>query len=784
GDQRLDIDVGFSGLDAITLAVTFDAATDVSAPIDAPVINSSIEVNASANLLAPELTVSRVEARVGNETRVFTDAQVRDFFIDPKIAVGALVAQIDLDELSPLMRAALPTLEMSGVVSAKTEPLEFTLSSIAPLPSLDTAMTVNADSIDVSFGPHRIESLNTALEARVADDQAEANWSLSVDRLASGDFRALGLTLELEATSAFSRWVAAPESPPSEAALSAKATVNLTAVESPFGGARTLRTDVALESLVDLFRGRGVERPLQLTLTQRVASASTPAQRVQAIRLKSSIDLWDLRGTRLDTRSALSIESVSSTVAEDAIVKLPRLEGALTLSRAGQRIRAPLAKLEIGDLFDFDARVDVERFASTAPRIREAKVYLAPFSISDVLALVPEVLRPSTKVSGVVALDADLEGTVPIPTLARTFEAPTFGPSVSDSIDATGQLLERLAALFSGGLPFRGNVGFELNDFTARDQGLDIAGLSVDVDLNVLDDGPQVELAALIGEMKAPARIADLSAQANLGFRGRTIASDAFVKLGRYEGPALPKPLMGATAEWRLAYEVGGAFAVDKLLLEAPDRDGKLRASFLIQEPLRVFRNQSYAIEGMPGVDITARVESTLRIDSDAPILVPGVELDGGFGLSGEARIADGIIALNGFGFADHLSVSNAAAVVTDIDGGLPFELRLATRPVDGFVPLPQPVLFGGGTLRIATDRRVRVASSRPLYFSRIRRYQRANGVRIREIVASGYTISHLELDGRLRNAAIIAERARLSVLGGDIEGSMAVRISGERSVS
>ncbi|MEO1174441.1 MAG: hypothetical protein AAFX94_20660 [Myxococcota bacterium] len=299
-----------------------------------------------------------------------------------------------------------------------------------------------------------------------------------------------------------------------------------------------------------------------------------------------------------------------------------------------------------------------------------------------------------------------------------------------------------------------------------------------------MESGPKLEVALLLDTLEQPASLGGVALNSSIAFSRRTLESDTFLRVGRYEGPSLPKPLRDATLEWKSTYTVGGAFAVEKLAALAPDRDGRLIGTFLMQTPLRVLRERGWEQPGMPGVDINAELEGGLRISDDAPLTVPGIDVDGGFGFASVLRVKDGIIDSEGVVTAQRLSLENETVVVSEVDGGVPFQVSLATQPKDGYVTLPQRVLFGDGRVRVGIGQQVKVASRRPLYFPRIRRYRADRGVRIRSVYARGFEVEYLELSGALRNGGVVAERARLSLLGGDIEGSLSMGLSGDRSVS
>ncbi len=780
--QRLGLYLSFEGYRSIDASLRWEGLTDANAPIDAPPTRSSVALDLRANLIEQTAEISTLTLSVGDSTELKATARATALLSDPTLTIDSLAFDAVLDEIEPIGAAVMPSLEMGGTVHAKVEETSVTASRATS--SLDTGAEVEVESVRGAFGPHRARGLTGRVRVDVTADKARAEGTLDLDSARSGAFEISRAHLELEAETAVSRWLAAVDAPADpEAQLSADASLQLASVSAPGLSLSGLATTARVRGPVDLARERTSDDPLRVVLDQRVARITTAGQRVTTLRMRSDTKLFDLAANGVDSDTTLTVASIQSQVG-DSTIELPTLSSHVVFSRRGQRIRAPVLSARVGDDFSLEGKLDADRVFSSTPSLATAELFVSPFDLERALALLPPAMRPPQQLRGTVGLDASLRGRIPIATLTRAATPPTLGTTLAESLDGVGTTLEGLASLFEQGLPFTGQLSFELNDAAMDDSALNLTGLSVDLDLNVLETGPRFELAMLLAKLSGPSEIANLSLQGALGFEGRTLGTSGVLELGSASGPGLPSPVRNATGNWRMSYEVGGALALERLEVLAPDRDGRLYSSFIIQEPLKVLRDRRYAREGMPGVDVAARVESSLRIDESAPIEVPGQELDGGFGLNGELRISDGLIDLTGVAFADHLSLQNAAAVVTDVDGGIPFDLRFATSDRDGFVAMPQPVLFGDGILRIGVKSGVRIASARPLYYSRLRRYLAGRGVKARRIESKGFLIEHLEIDGGIRDAAVVAERARLTVLGGDIDGSMSMGIRGERSVA
>lgn len=766
GRQRLSAELNFANFDNIAFTVRFDGETDPDAPIDTPPIQSTLDLDLVANLLNQTATLRRAELTVGKGTRFSVTANASDLLGERSVDIGPAKLTTDLDELEAIARAVNPSLRLGGSAELTTSPMRVT--DFPPNPAL---VSITTEALRARFGPHAARGIDSEFKVALDGDQARLDAQVDLAEASSGENRVRGLTLRLQGSSAVASWLG-----PEAGDFSGEATVALNSAETAQATLNGANTTVAVSGPVALIRDGASETPLEFSVTQLLAQAKLPGQRIRRVRVDTNGSLNDLAGNQARLRAKAEVEQIDSQV-EGETVRVPPIAAGLTVARSGQLLTAKDVRLSVGTLFDLRGELVSERTFTQVPRIRRTRLLLKPFDLEKAVALLPAALRPNQRFGGTVSFDAELTGEVPIKTLSAAARPPA-------NLDEVGPFLERLATLFESGLPLNGYVSIETNKVFYEDLSTFARDLSVDFDLNLLESGPKLELALLLETLEQPASLGGLELNTSLAFNRRVIESDTFLKLGRLEGPGLPKPLRDATLEWKATYQVGGAFAVENLAARAPDRDGRLIASFLVQTPLRIIQERSWEQPGMPGIDLIAGLEAGLRIDESAPLTVPGVDVEGAVGFDTRLVIRDGIIDSSGLLTARRLSLENETVVVSDIDGGFPFEVSLATLPQEGYVELPQRVLFGDGRVRVGIGKEVKLASRRPLYFPRIRRYRADRGVRIRSIYARGFEVEYLELDGALRNGQLVAERARLSLLGGDIDGSMSVGLSAERSVS
>jgi hypothetical protein len=115
---------------------------------------------------------------------------------------------------------------------------------------------------------------------------------------------------------------------------------------------------------------------------------------------------------------------------------------------------------------------------------------------------------------------------------------------------------------------------------------------------------------------------------------------------------------------------------------------------------------------------------------------------------------------------------------VQNVNGTLPFDVRLVFGPNDAATPLAFQVGFGGGRVALLTSGDdIRNKPSRPVHYARLVPYRRRQGLSVERIESGVMQLSNIALDARVRDGVLAADRIAMNVLGGDVLGEMAVQL-------
>ncbi|MEO0815594.1 MAG: hypothetical protein AAFY60_22230, partial [Myxococcota bacterium] len=269
-------------------------------------------------------------------------ASATRLFGDPTVRVETLSLTSVLDELEPLIKAAQPAAAAGGALEARLTPTEVTLSEASDLSRLRTGLTVKLDRVRGAFGAQRLRDLDGTIELAVADDSLSASSALTLGLAAGGPLELNDAELDLEMSSALSRWRAAPDAPfDAEETLEARGTLEIGRVSTPDAELDALSTELQLTGPVDVIRGSPkATAPLRLVFGQKIGTIKSGGVRLNGLGFRTTTSLFDLGGNSVDSVANLTIASTQSRLQPNALVKLPKLTGALELHRRGQRVRA------------------------------------------------------------------------------------------------------------------------------------------------------------------------------------------------------------------------------------------------------------------------------------------------------------------------------------------------------------------------------------------------------------------------------------------------------------
>src|SRR5262249_10603246 len=152
GEQRLGVHLHSGGLGDIGLEVTLDSTTHVEKPLPLPELHARGRVRADANLLTQEARLLECTLSLG-EASVFelVAGAKRLFAPSPEIALDRLMMMTSLDELRPLVAAAMPGTDVGGKVRFEVAPFTADLASLQAKAPPSTTMTLSFDDVSAKM---------------------------------------------------------------------------------------------------------------------------------------------------------------------------------------------------------------------------------------------------------------------------------------------------------------------------------------------------------------------------------------------------------------------------------------------------------------------------------------------------------------------------------------------------------------------------------------------------------------------------------------------------------
>jgi hypothetical protein len=141
-------------------------------------------------------------------------------------------------------------------------------------------------------------------------------------------------------------------------------------------------------------------------------------------------------------------------------------------------------------------------------------------------------------------------------------------------------------------------------------------------------------------------------------------------------------------------------------------------------------------------------------------------------------------VGINGRLGADGFGYEAGATSVAGMTGSVPFDLQLYGGRRDDAVVLARTGAVGGGVLSlVVADADVRERPSRPIYYDRLAAYRPSTGLAIATLRQDAYRIDNFRVDGRVEAGMFVADAMSMSLLGGDVTGSMAFQLARDASV-
>ncbi|MEE8410651.1 MAG: hypothetical protein V3T05_13705, partial [Myxococcota bacterium] len=771
-EQRFGVRITSSGLGDIAIDLDWDAVIRMSGDMELPPVHLAAKVGVAVNLLTQELELKPCSMSFGDQTRLDLAARIQSILTQPHLLVDTVAMRSNLGELAPLVAAFVDGAELDGKLTVDAEPFEL---SLAPGRMQRTAASVviRIENLRLVFGANSADGIDATLTLGSDGEIATVRLAGTMEKAAGGGQTARGVGIDVEVRTPLAPWIGG------EPVGDVESTVRLTLDRAGSSKGWTRGFVATLDSRVPivLIKTKTSDTPIESTLELRMTTAGSPQATVRNLDMKLVSSVWDLQGENLDATLATSLGRI--------IVAQPggpmRIDGttlAAQITRRGQRFSIGEFDLATAGTLRLRMQGTVDETRGPAPIFDRFEIRLGPVDLEQAIALAPEstIRKMSADIGGTATAVFRIDGRVPYEELAKLAQPPKIDntDNTADTADTDtppdpavlmqlyAEYLDAWAAQFERGLPFSMSLTFDLNDFVYADAANEVSGVDVKYVFEFLEHGPKTSLDVTVAEVKRPVRARDIHANATFAFGGMDHAGlEATIEgvVGVVERADLPRPLEGAGFDIALGYRIGGDLALDRFVIEAPDRGVRLEASGVISKPLRFAMARAWEKPGLPGLDATLRWSASMEAGDLEPMTIGGPKIGGTIALSGKLRAADGIISLDGLFHTSNFYADDGKTLVDDLSGDLPFDVQLTFDPLPEATVLRRNVAIGSGVIALLTSETdIRQRPARPVYYERLRPYRQRKGLSARRLKSGAHEISDFELEGRLTQGMLLAD--------------------------
>lgn len=778
--QRLGVSVRTSGLGDIALGMKLDATTEVTEP---PVgsLRAQGQLAVVTDLLGQVLEVATCHWQVGELTRVDLEASVSEFLGDPKISLQRLLVASSLGEFSPTAAAVVPGVSFAGELEATLEPFASSVSALAGQQVPSTRLQARGESLDVHVDEIEVDGAAFAASVDLDEDAAKLSINATVKSARSLDQVVRGVAVRLGADTAIAPWLGAADK---SSEVTAHLEVEVESASAPVGQVRGVALAADLVAPIGTVLTR-VGEPVEVTVDLKAQSATAPQGEIGAIDVHLEVSSSDLVAPSAEAFLRAGVNSVTAVQGEETI-KVTDIGVRLRAAKKDDRIDLDELGLRVADLLRLDAHGSVEKATSSVPRVGDFVLNLTADDIRAILALLPAQSRPPGQVEGGVALQLRLNGSVPYRALQAKAQPPALVMENgrvhwAKTVAVYADFGEAWAAELERGLPFVAAMVLDLRNLSFEDDTQQARGVTVDLDFEMQEHGPQMRFEAGVDELRqteAARTVRNASVKLGFGFGSSVTELGLDVTLGTLEDPTLAEAVRDATFSTAIRYRMRGDVILERLRLEAPSLGIVVAAQGLITKPIRLVLARAWEQAELPGVDVDLTWQVGISRPEMRPVTVGGPALGGSVVFSGAIGVHEGVGAVRGNLTADGFTAVAGDTHLEGLSGELPFDIRLAFRPDPEATVLARETGFGGNVVALYTSADdIRNLPARPTYYQRLRPYRLKSGLRIARVRHGPYEITDFELDGRLEQGMLLADWISMHILGGDVVGNLALQL-------
>lgn len=484
---------------------------------------------------------------------------------------------------------------------------------------------------------------------------------------------------------------------------------------------------------------------------QHVASGE---HQVNGTTLSFATTLQDLKGENVALIADLFVDKIQSTVKGQGTFTFPA-QAHLDLVRQKQRFRFKDTVFSLSDWFKMalDGRVDLLDHGAMDT---DLKLAMSDLVLTKMLASLPPEAKAqlgTKKVSGTLGADLRVFGRIPGNVAERFSGAP---------VD-----------LAFAGTPFAVDLGLRFSAFDFFDGPTSVEKASGELKLSTRPEHLESTFKLTADSIDAGEnKMQGLAMNAKVVLDDDEGKVDFAQSLEQVSTPTLSSPLLKQSLQAAVKYERGGDVTLEKFVVQAPSLGTKFTAKARLAEVDDVLEREWLADKTLSHIDadFSSQLQTDLPADQ-SPLKDNPMTLKGLLGFLLDVHVVKGLIKIDGALTSKGFSFSQPGMALKNMTGRMPFtqELRLDANG--------QPA-FAWSTVDILKD------NPRIAYYDELRSYRgEAYGLSIAELQSGNNVVSGIDVHGRWDRGAFYVDHYSMSLLNGDISGTLGFSLGADRAV-
>lgn len=702
------------------------------------------EMELRANLLTRTLTLNKNLWKVGERSFLEMTGEANQLFGDAGLQLQNTTLLLDLAEMSALLKTFVSEQRMAGTVAVSLPPTSVSLAALQHPEHLQTTVHAEGQNISVQVNGQRVEAGNLLMTLQLQNGNATLSNQFKAQKLVVPPQEVVDLNVDLFVQTPLQPWLA----PSPDGNVDAKLRIDAAQLSLGEQSLTQLTVKLGVLSPVELLQKKKSQNPAKIDLSFSLGSYANKTLRIPAIGQKLHMLLYDLQGNRFDI-------------------------GELT----GQA----------GRFMDWQASGSFDEVLSARPRIANFTWTLGVADLAKPMALFPD-LKNNLEIGGSVELRFRAQGIVPYQQLQQQAVLPHVDMNSGET--TWTQAVQMYADYFQGwsdrfaqGLPFSASVALKTEKLIYHDAQNSVDGLHMLATAGLAHTGPFFHVDLGIDDVSSPVVMRGLGWQLRSDFQKGVFVGTSDFKLDHYEQASLVAPMTKVSFDVVTRYKLGGDFVVDKCEVVAPSLGLTANVQGLVTKPLRVALARGWEKPNLAGVDV--ELAYTLLVDQKhlTAMTSGGPELSGALGFDGEATVKNGQATIHSILHAQDFFYKTPDLLVEKMNGSIPMDFQFRfSKDSEGTV-IARDLPLGEGVMTLLTDEQsLKERPVRAPYYSRLRAYRRAHGLRAQKIVSGRYEIEDFLLEGEVRQGQVLVDWFTMHILGGDVSGDLALQIARDAS--